>query len=132
MYMQMGMLIWTLLKQETVNDNGINWAICKHAPHSKYIAMPAFQQMITVNMARLSAENTNSQYTANTNTVVKVATSRSTITGTHFFFQTHYLHDTSESKHSITNVKTSRNILLPQYDNTIMVNRTTCIGIRIA
>ena len=33
--------IWILLKQETVSGSGINWAICKSAPHSKQITMPA-------------------------------------------------------------------------------------------
>ena len=30
-----------LLKQETVNGNGINWAICKSAPRSRQITTPA-------------------------------------------------------------------------------------------
>ena len=33
--------IWILLKQETVSGNGISWAICKSAPHSRQITMPA-------------------------------------------------------------------------------------------
>ena len=33
--------IWILLKQETVSGNGISWAICKSAPHSTQITMPA-------------------------------------------------------------------------------------------
>jgi len=33
--------IWILLKQETVNGNGISWATCKSAPHSRQITMPA-------------------------------------------------------------------------------------------
>jgi len=33
--------IWTLLKQETVSGSGISWAICKSAPHSRQITMPA-------------------------------------------------------------------------------------------
>ena len=33
--------IWILLKQETVSGNGINWAICKSAPRSRQITMPA-------------------------------------------------------------------------------------------
>jgi len=32
--------IWTLLKQETVSDSGISWAICKSAPRSRQITMP--------------------------------------------------------------------------------------------
>ena len=34
-------LIWMLLKQETVSGSGISWAICKSAPHSREITMPA-------------------------------------------------------------------------------------------
>jgi len=33
--------IWILLKQETVSGSGISWAICKSAPRSRQIAMPA-------------------------------------------------------------------------------------------
>ena len=33
--------IWILLKQETVCGNGISWAICKSAPHSRQITTPA-------------------------------------------------------------------------------------------
>ena len=33
--------IWILLKQETVSGSGISWAICKSAPCSKQITMPA-------------------------------------------------------------------------------------------
>ena len=33
--------IWILLKQETVSGSGISWAICKSAPCSRQIAMPA-------------------------------------------------------------------------------------------
>jgi len=33
--------ILILLKQETVSASGINWAICKSAPHSRQITMPA-------------------------------------------------------------------------------------------
>ena len=32
---------WILLKQETVSGNGISWAICKSAPHSRQITMLA-------------------------------------------------------------------------------------------
>ena len=32
--------IWTLLKQETVSDSGINWAMCKYASRSRQITMP--------------------------------------------------------------------------------------------
>ena len=33
--------IWILLKQKTVSGSGISWAICKSAPHSRQITMPA-------------------------------------------------------------------------------------------
>ena len=33
--------IWILLKQETVSGSGISWAVCKSAPCSRQIAMPA-------------------------------------------------------------------------------------------
>ena len=32
---------WILLKQETVSGSGISWAICKSAPSSRQITMPA-------------------------------------------------------------------------------------------
>jgi len=33
--------IWILLKQETVSGSGIHWAICRSAPRSTQITMPA-------------------------------------------------------------------------------------------
>ena len=33
--------IWILMKQETVSGSGISWAICKCAPCSRQITMPA-------------------------------------------------------------------------------------------
>ena len=33
--------IWILLKQETVSGRGISWKICKSAPRSRQITMPA-------------------------------------------------------------------------------------------
>ena len=33
--------IWILLKQETASGSGISWAICKSAPRSRQITMPA-------------------------------------------------------------------------------------------
>ena len=36
-----GKAIWILLKQETVSDSGISWAICKSAPRSRQITTPA-------------------------------------------------------------------------------------------
>ena len=37
--------IWILLEQETVSGNGISWAICKSAPRSRQITMPAPQPL---------------------------------------------------------------------------------------
>jgi len=34
-------MVWILLKQETVSGSGISWAICKFAPCSREITMPA-------------------------------------------------------------------------------------------
>ena len=33
--------VWILLKQETVSDSGISWAICKSALRSRQITTPA-------------------------------------------------------------------------------------------
>jgi len=33
--------IWILLKQETLNDSGISWTICKSAPRARQITPPA-------------------------------------------------------------------------------------------
>ena len=33
--------IWILLEQETVSGSGISWAVCKSAPRSRQITMPA-------------------------------------------------------------------------------------------
>jgi len=38
---QKGKPIWILLKQETVTGSGISWAMCKSAPLSRQITMPA-------------------------------------------------------------------------------------------
>ena len=38
---QTGKPIWVLLKQETVSGSGISWAVCKFAPRSRQITMPA-------------------------------------------------------------------------------------------
>ena len=41
---QKGKPIWILMKQETVSGSGISWAICKSAPRSRQITMPAPHQ----------------------------------------------------------------------------------------
>jgi len=38
---QKGKPIWVLLKQETVCGSGISWSMCKSAPRSRQITMPA-------------------------------------------------------------------------------------------
>ena len=38
--------IWILLKQETVSGSGVSWAICKSAPRSRQITMPAPQHSV--------------------------------------------------------------------------------------
>ena len=38
--------IWILLKQETVSGSGISWAICKSAPRSRQITMPAPHHLV--------------------------------------------------------------------------------------
>ena len=38
--------IWIFLKQETVSGSGISWAICKSAPCSRQITMPALHYSV--------------------------------------------------------------------------------------
>ena len=38
--------VWILLNQETVSGSGISWAICKSAPRSRQITMPAPHQSV--------------------------------------------------------------------------------------
>ena len=38
--------IWILLKQGTVSGSGITWAVCKSAPRSRQITMPAFHHWV--------------------------------------------------------------------------------------
>ena len=33
--------IWIIMKQETVSGSDISWAVCKSAPHSRQITIPA-------------------------------------------------------------------------------------------
>jgi len=35
-----------LLEQEIVSGSSINWAICKSAPHSRQLTMPAFHHSV--------------------------------------------------------------------------------------
>ena len=52
--------IWILLKQETVSGNGISWAICKPAPRSRQITMPAPHRSVFLQAGCPSCRPTNS------------------------------------------------------------------------
>jgi len=43
---QKGKTIWILQKQEAVSGSGISWAVCKSAPHSRQITMPAPHHLV--------------------------------------------------------------------------------------
>jgi len=43
---QKGKTIWILLKQEAVSGSGISWALCKSAPRSRQITMPAPHHLV--------------------------------------------------------------------------------------
>jgi len=47
--------IWILLRQETVSGTGISWAICKSAPCSRQITMPAPHRSVTYNKTNISS-----------------------------------------------------------------------------
>ena len=47
--------IWILLKQETVSGSGVSWAICKSAPRSRQITMPAPHHSVFYRPDALSA-----------------------------------------------------------------------------
>ena len=51
---QKGKPIWILLKQETVSGSGISWAICKSAPCSRQITMPAPHHLVFLHLAIIS------------------------------------------------------------------------------
>jgi len=38
--------IWILLKRDTVSGSGISWAVCKSAPRSRQITMPALHRSV--------------------------------------------------------------------------------------
>ena len=38
--------IYIFVKQETVSGSGISWAVCKSAPHSRQITMPALHNWV--------------------------------------------------------------------------------------
>ena len=52
--------IWILLKQQTVSGSGISWAICKPAPRSKQITMPAPHHSVFLQAGCPSCRPTNS------------------------------------------------------------------------
>ena len=52
--------IWMLLKQETVSGSGISWAICKSAPRSRQITMPAPHHSVFLQVGCPSCRTTNS------------------------------------------------------------------------
>jgi len=49
--------IWILLKQETVSGSGISWAICKSAPCSRQITMPAPHHSVFYRLGALLANS---------------------------------------------------------------------------
>ena len=49
-----------LLKQETVSGNGISWAICKSAPHTRQITTPAPHHSVFLQAGCPSCRPTNS------------------------------------------------------------------------
>ena len=52
--------IWILLKQETLSGSGISWAICKSAPRSRQITMPAHHHSVFLQAGCPSCHQTNS------------------------------------------------------------------------
>jgi len=52
--------IWILLKQETVSGSGISWVICKSAPCSRQITMPAPHHSVFLQARYPSCHPTNS------------------------------------------------------------------------
>ena len=52
--------VWILLKQETVSGNGISWAVCKSAPCSRQITMPALHHSVFLQIGCPSCRPTNS------------------------------------------------------------------------
>ena len=57
---QKGKPTWILLKQETVIGSGISWAICKSAPFSRQITMPAPHHSVFYRPDASSCRPTNS------------------------------------------------------------------------
>ena len=57
---QKGKPIWILLKKETASGSGISWAVCKSAPCSKQITMPAPHNSVFLQARRRSSHPSNS------------------------------------------------------------------------
>jgi len=52
--------IWILMKQETASGSGISWTICKSAPRSRQITMPAPHHSVFLQAGCPSCHPTNS------------------------------------------------------------------------
>jgi len=61
--------IWILLKQERVSGSGIIWAICKSAPRSRQITMPAPHHSVFLQAGCPSCHPNNSITALKTHTV---------------------------------------------------------------
>jgi len=57
---QKGKTIWILLKQEAVSGSGISWAVCKSAPRSGQITMPAPHNLVFLQAGCPACRPTNS------------------------------------------------------------------------
>jgi len=55
--------MWILLKQETVSGNSISWAVCKSAPRSRQITMPAPHHSVFYRLYALPATQPTAQST---------------------------------------------------------------------
>jgi len=66
---QQGKSIWILPTQEKVSGNGISWAICKSAPRSRQITMPAPNTQVFYRHALPAAQPTASKHWRQTATL---------------------------------------------------------------
>jgi len=75
--------IWILLKQEIVTGSGISWAICKSAPRSRQITMPAPHYSVFLQAGCPSCHPTNSvkALKAKVQKAPKVLTQNGTLVG---------------------------------------------------
>jgi len=58
--------IWILLKQETLSGSGISWDICKSAPRSRQITMPASHHSVSTGRMPFLQPNQQRQSTEGT------------------------------------------------------------------